>query len=114
MIKKNINYMASAKNSKYLSILKKDRIRVFRNEDLKKYDSVFNKYKEIYSRINFNLLRLKGFVIRQRLRKKLYKKLLYKKGFFLKIAKRNLAKVIKNELLVMSPEFFYIHKKAKS
>lgn len=105
----------NTKGIKNQVLLQKDREYIFNNRDIGQLDSVFSVYKENINKLNFDLNRIIGFIVKKRLRQRLkWKRFKRFSGLYVRLFRKKIKQVIKNEILFISPEFFYIHKKAKS
>jgi hypothetical protein len=61
----------NTKGIKNQVLLQKDREYIFNNRDIGQLDSVFSVYKENINKLNFDLNRIIGFIVKKRLRQRL-------------------------------------------
>jgi hypothetical protein len=81
----------------------------FDNKDIEKLDLFFDSYRYSIIKKMLEISELKRFFLSKNLKKKQNRQ-----KIFSKILVRGIAKIIKNELLLMSPELLFLHIKAKS
>lgn len=79
------------------------------NYNIEKFDLLFDTYRDAIIKNLLKISELNRYSLKFFLRKKKFRV-----RFFLKLLKKGIAKIIKNEILLLAPDLLFLHKKAKS